>query len=72
MNLKVLAVAAILRRNPLIVDEQIRSIVVDCDGDSEGYFDPVFADPDEMRFREILSFFRYDPRARMARRFIKF
>jgi len=72
MTPKLLAASAILGRNPFVLKEEISEIIIDCDGDSEGYHSPVFAEPNEMGLREILLFFRFKPQVRFIRKFLEF
>lgn len=72
MTPKLLAASAILGRNPFDLKEEISEIIIDCDGDSEGYHSPVFAEPNEMGLREILLFFRFTPQVKFIRKFLEF
>ena len=72
MTPKLLAASAILGRNPFDLKSELSEIVLDCDCDSEGYHDPVFAEPNEMGLREILFLFRFTPRVKLIRKYLEF
>jgi hypothetical protein len=72
MTPRLFAAGIILGRNPFHLKSELSQIVIDCDSDSEGYHSPVFAEPNEMGLREILSFFRFTSQVKFLRKYLEF